>query len=118
MPNRGSDCSGTCWFNLKNKREKGYDHVGSPEPNFCTIRRLPVEDPLYPYCGNHPHRRPERDTISIGPVFTGDAFGNREIWQPSPDSEEIRHHLLTIISPILSTPLPPAPPAPTALMAV
>ena len=97
MPNGGSDCCGTCWFNAKNKGERGYDHASDPEPDFCVIRDLPVDDPFYTYCGNHPHRRPERDAIPIGPVFTGDSFGNREFWQPSPDSEEIRRHLLELL---------------------
>ena len=26
-----------------------------------------------------------------------DSFGNREIWKPSPDTEEIRQHLLTLL---------------------
>ena len=43
MPNGGSDCCGTCWFNAKNKGEKGYGHAKDPEPAFCTIRALPIE---------------------------------------------------------------------------
>ena len=97
MPNGGSDCCATCWFNAKNKGQAGYDHTHDLEPDICTIRRLPIEDPFYTYCCNHPHRRPERDSIPIGPVFTGDSFGNREIWKPSPDTEEIRQHLLTLL---------------------
>ena len=73
MPNGGSDCCGTCWFNAKNKGQAGYDHASDHEPAFCTIRSLPIEDAFYTYCGNHPHRTPERDPIPIGPVFTGDA---------------------------------------------
>ncbi len=97
MPNGGSDCCGTCWFNSKNKGEAGYDHVGDPEPDFCTIRELPIDNPFYTYCGNHPHRRPEPDPIPIGPVFTGDSFGAREVWKASPDTEEIRRHLLDLL---------------------
>lgn len=95
MPNGGSDCCGTCWFNAKNKGEAGYDHARDAEPDFCTIRNLPIEDPFYTYCGNHPHRRPERDPIPIGPVFTGE---ERKLWQPSPDTEDIRQHLLFLLS--------------------
>ena len=72
MPNSGSDCCGTCWFNAKSKGEAGYGHATDPQPAFCTIRRVPIADPFYTYCGNHPHRRPERDLIPIGPVFTGE----------------------------------------------
>jgi hypothetical protein len=91
------DCRGTCWFNAKNKGEAGYDHARDSEPAFCTIRDLPITSPFYTYCGNHPHRRPERDHIPIGPVFTGDSAGGREFWKPSPDTEDIRQHLLALL---------------------
>ena len=100
MPNGGSDCCGTCWFNARNKGEAGYGHSHDPEPAVCLIRSLPIENPFYTYCGNHPHRRPDRDPIPIGPVFTGDGSGAREIWMPSPDTEEIRAHLLTLLDEI------------------
>ena len=92
MPNGGSDCCGSCWFNAKNKGQAGFDHADDPEPDFCTIRDLAIKVPFYTYCGNHPHRRPEQDPIPIGPVFTGDPSGAREFWKPSPDTEEIRQH--------------------------
>jgi hypothetical protein len=99
MPNGGSDCCGTCWFNTRNKAEAGYEHAHDPEPDFCSIRNLPIDgDPFYTYCGNHPHRRPERDPVPIGPVYTGDSDGEREVWQPSPDSEEIRQHLISLLN--------------------
>ena len=104
MPNGGSDCCGSCWFNAKNKGEAGYDHADDPEPAFCTIRGLSIDDPFYTYCSNHPHRRPDRDPIPIGPVFTGDASGGRTFWQPSPDSKDIRQHLLTLLSQIEERP--------------
>jgi hypothetical protein len=104
MPNGGSDCCGTCWFNSKNKGEAGYGHASDPEPDFCTIRGLPIEHPFYTYCCNHPHRRPERDGTPIGPVFTGDSSGKREVWKPSPDTEEIRQHLLTLLGRIEERP--------------
>ena len=104
MPNGGSDCCGTCWFNAKNKGEAGYDHTDDPEPDFCSIRDLAIEDPFYTYCANHPHRRPERDPIPIGPVFTGDSSGPREIWKPSPDTVEVREHLLALLAEMEETP--------------
>ncbi len=61
---------------------------------------MEIEDPFYTYCANHPHRRPERDPITIGQVtrYTGDGFSDdREDWMPSPDSEEIREHLLDLL---------------------
>ena len=61
---------------------------------------MTIEDTFYTYCANHPHRRPERDSIPIGPVtrYAGDGMSNyREVWIPSPDSEEIRQHLLELL---------------------
>jgi len=98
MPNGGSDCCGTCWFNARNKGEAGYDHTHDSEPDFCTIRGFAISDPFYTYCGNHPHRRPDKDPIPIGPVFVGTARGDREIWRLSPDTEDVRQHLLHLLS--------------------
>lgn len=97
MPNGGSDCCATCWFNAKNKGEAGWDHLDDQKSAFCVIRQLAVDNPFYTYCGNHPHRRPEKDPVPIGPVYTGDSFGNREFWKPSPDTEEVRRHLLDLL---------------------
>ena len=101
MPNGGSDCCGTCWFNRKNHGERGFRGVPDrDEASYCEIRHFEIEDPFYTYCANHPHRRPERDPIPIGPVtrYAGDGFSNdREDWIPSPDSEEIRQHLLELL---------------------
>jgi len=100
VPNGGSDCCGTCWFNAKNKGDAGYDHADDPEPPFCTIRALAIDNPFYMYCSNHPHRRPDRDPIPIGPVFTGNESGERDIWQASPDTEVVRQHLLRLLGQI------------------
>jgi len=97
MPNGGSDCCGTCWFNAKNNGQAGYGHAGDPEPALCTIRNFSIDVPFYTYCGNHPHRRPEKDSIPVGPVFTGDSSGQRKIWKNSPDTEDVRQHLLTLL---------------------
>ncbi len=98
MPNGGSDCCGTCWFNAKNEGHAGYDHARDPEADYCTIRSLPIRDPSYTYCGNHPHHRRNRDSIPIGPVFKGDSDGVRRVWRPSPDTEEVRRHLLALLA--------------------
>ena len=45
--------------------------------------------------------RPERDPVPIGPVFTGE---ERELSQPSPDTEEIRQHLLSLLGRIEERP--------------
>ncbi len=107
MPNGGSDCCGTCWFNARNKGEAGYGHSDDPEPNFCTIRGLAVEIAFYTYCGNHPHRRPDRDPIPIGPVFVADGGGfpyGRKQWHASPDTEPVRLHLLELVRAITTRP--------------
>jgi hypothetical protein len=109
MPNGGSDCCGTCWFNTKNKNEAGYKDRGDSGPDFCLIRQLHIDKPMYTYCANHPHRSPERVATPIGPVFVGDSTGYREIWQPSPDTEEIRLALLDLVSDISEQPLPEYP---------
>ena len=117
MPNGGSDCCGTCWFNRTNEGERGYGR-GSPDliPPHCEIRDVAIEDPFYTYCANHPHRRPDRDPIPIGPILRHGGFysgeeerpdgttvsvmgeHDRYLWKPSPDSEEIRLHLLDLLS--------------------
>lgn len=104
MPNGGSDCCGTCWFNARNKGQAGYGHSNDPEPNFCIIRMLEIEHPFWTYCGNHPHRRPDRDPIPIGPVFVADERDGRKQWQPSPDGEDVRHHLLYLLGTIEEQP--------------
>lgn len=111
MPNGGPDCCGTCWFNARNKGEVGYDHVGDPEPNLCTIRGLAIENPFWTYCTNHPYHRPSRDPIPIGPVFIvpGGFPYVREQWQPSPDTEEVRQHLLDLVRAIQEQPADECP---------
>lgn len=103
MPNGGPDCCGTCWFNRRNRGEAGYEHADdeSIEP-YCEIRDVPITDPFYTYCANHPHRRPDRDRIPIGPITRPRGGYNpayvREAWILSPDTEEIRTHLLHLLS--------------------
>jgi hypothetical protein len=104
MPNSGSDCCGTCWFNARNKGEAGYAHADDPEPNVCTIRGLSIDDPFWTYCGNHPHHRPGRDPVPIGPVFVADEGYGRKEWQPSPDTEEVRQHLLDLLRAVIEVP--------------
>ena len=109
MPNGGSDCCGTCWFNRKNRSERDWPkHADSTEPDHCEIRDLAIEDPFYTYCANHPHRRPDRDPIPIGPVTRHGGWKEdqpeieypRYVWKPSPDNEEVRQHLLALLDSI------------------
>ncbi len=98
MPNGGSDCCGTCWFNRKNRGEASYTHAGTAEPAYCEIRGLEIQDPFYTYCANHPHRSPGRDQIPIGPTFIDPRGEGRKIWKQSPDMEEVRTHLLSLLA--------------------
>ena len=105
MPNGGSDCCGTCWFNRSNGGESGSHNFNSAIPSFCEIRGLPISDPFYTYCANHPYRLRNRDPVPIGPVYVhryieesgGFGSGVREFWKASPDTEEIRQHLLELV---------------------
>ena len=102
MPNGGSDCCGTCWFNRPLEGQRGVGNFNREIPSHCEIRDLDIPDPFYTYCANHPCHRPGRDPIPIGPVYVYRATGasgegGREEWQPSPDTEEIRQHLLDIV---------------------
>ena len=94
MPNGGSDCCGTCWFNRRNQGERDWQrHADDSVGPYCDIRERAIENPFYTYCANHPHRRPARDRIPIGPIlrYAGDGMSNdREVWVESPDTEEIR----------------------------
>ena len=61
---------------------------------------MAIDDPFYTYCANHPHRRPDRDPIPIGPITRhqwNDGSEARVIWRHSPDTEEIRLHLLKLL---------------------
>lgn len=98
MPNGGSDCCLTCWFNSTNRGYRNWmDQRDESIPPYCEIRDLEIEDPAYTYCANHPHRRPNRDRTPIGPVFQGDSFGHRKLWKQGPDTPEVREHLLDIV---------------------
>ena len=102
MPNGGSDCCGTCWFNTANAGEAGIPDQPRPSP-YCEIRQFAIQRAFWTYCGNHPHRRPERDDTPIGPVWTDDGNGRR-VLHPAPDSETIRQHLLTLAAAIEEAP--------------
>jgi hypothetical protein len=72
--------------------------------DYCVIRNLSIEDAFYTYCANHPHRNPRKLTLPIGAVFVGDSFGNRMIWKPSLETEEIRLRLLELLKSIREEP--------------
>ena len=98
-------------------------HTYNPEPPHCEIRDEPIEDPFYTYCANHPHRRSGRDPIPIGPILVGQAIGGfayeRVIWKPSPDTEDIRQHLLDLLAETEETAVADSYPAyPSVMQAV
>ena len=102
LPNGGSDCCATCWFNRSLGGQRGSLNFNREIPIHCEIRELDIPDPFYTYCANHPYHRPAQDPIPIGPVYVHRVDGpfgegGREQWQPSPDTEEIRQHLLDIV---------------------
>ena len=103
MPNGGSDCCGTCWFNRSNGGKAGFRNHDHEIPSYCEIRQLEIESPFYTYCANHPYNRPDRDPIPIGPVYVGEydteAINQyrRVVWRQAPDDSHIREHLLDIM---------------------
>jgi hypothetical protein len=103
MPNGGSDCCGTCWFNRKNKGEAGHPKTESQEPAYCEIRDIGIANPFWTYCANHPKRSPERDPVPIGPIFVDKGRG-RELWKHCPDTENVRRHLLDLLAQIQERP--------------
>ncbi len=105
MPNGGPDCCGTCWFNQKNQGERGYDHAGDAGEDYCLVRHTRIKNPLWTYCTNHPDRNPDKIDLPIGPVFVCTGFPyKREIWQPSPDAEEIRARLPILLASVEEQP--------------
>ena len=117
MPNGGSDNCGTCWFNRTNEGQRSWaaPRREIPASPFCQIRGEPIEDPAYTYCANHPYRRSVRDPIPIGPMLAGEMTGGfayeRVLLKPSPDSEEIRQHLLDLLTNLEETAADDAYPA-------
>ena len=58
MPNGGSDCCGTCWFNRKNRGDRdSLQHTEDSEPHHCEIRDVAIDDPFSLTAPIHPHRR-------------------------------------------------------------
>ena len=99
MPNGGANCCATCWFNRSNGGDQGLSNFNEDIPSFCELRRLDIPSPFYTYCSNHPDHRPERDPMPIGPVYVcvNPITRARTIWQPSPDTEAVRRHLLDMV---------------------
>lgn len=125
MPNGGVDNCGSCWFNTKNKGERGFrayqKHIDEPDPAICQVRGFKIPSQLYTYCANHPLRNPGRIDVPLGPAMQHclkegeppDAvhFGDRWLWQESPDTAEVREILLRLLEEFTADPWeePPFP---------
>lgn len=113
MPNGGIDNCFTCWFNTRNKGEVNHAHTYYDGENFCSIRQLNIEsEPAYTYCANSPYNTSEnldaseKIQVPIGGVYIhASDLPRRALWQPAPDSEEIRQGLLTLLKKIEETPI-------------
>ena len=108
MPNGGSDCCGTCWFNRANGGEAGSGNHDRTIPSHCEIRDLVIENPFYTYCSNHPYRIRRRIPVPLGPVYVHvyesverdgvvEYWHGRKPWRDAPDTEEIRGQLLELL---------------------
>ena len=108
MPNGGSDCCGTCWFNRANGGEMGSGNHDHSIPSRCEIRHLAIKDPFYTYCANHPYRLQRRVPVPLGPVYVHvesfeerdgvtEFWSERQPWKDAPDNEEVRGQLLGLL---------------------
>ena len=70
MPNGGSDNCGRCPFNQASMLVEDNPH--QLKDSFCTIRNLPIRNPLWTYCWN----RRSRSEKPQGPVFTQGIYEN------------------------------------------
>ncbi len=136
MPNGGSDCCGTCWFNEANEGRVGHPKQQPDKPPVCSIRNLPVLEPFWVYCANHPHHNPDRVDVPIGPVYAAGAYprsgpvraydphtdpvrrallgrrphaSERRIVTESPDSDAVRETLLALLAAMTEIPAPEYP---------
>jgi hypothetical protein len=102
MPNGGSDCCGTCWFNSKNEGKPGYHNSNKKGIVLCTIRNIEISDPFYTYCINHPHHNPTKISVPLGGIYTGE---DRKLLVNAPDNEETRLALVELLEKIEETPV-------------
>ena len=47
MPNGGTDCCGTCWFNRSLGGQRGSGNFNREIPSRCEIRDLDIPNPFY-----------------------------------------------------------------------
>lgn len=106
MPNGGSDCCGTCWFNSVNDGTPGYPDKQQFGLIRCEIRDFAPGSAFWTYCANHPHHNPKKIRTPIGPVYVCDAgYPYQRIEKmKAPDSEQIRQQLLQLVEQIPAIP--------------
>lgn len=105
MPNGGSDCCGTCWFNSKNNMESGNNALQKEGKVNCIIRNVEINNPFWTYCANHPHHNIEKIDLPLGPIYINDGYPySRKLWINAPDNENIRLKLLELLNSISSMP--------------
>lgn len=98
MPNGGSDCCGTCWFNRLNEGEPRRPDRTKRDNAFCEIRGIAISNPFWTYCANHPHHNPGRIEVPVGPVFVCDSYPyTRRAVVDCPDNETVRTNLLALL---------------------
>ena len=105
MPNGGSDCCGTCWFNEANDGEAGFRKNDPEGTQRCVIRQFEIENAFWTYCANHPHHNPDRIKTPIGPVYIAGSYPYvRTVLHDSVDNEDVRISLLGLLQEIDETP--------------
>ena len=124
MPNGGSDCCMTCWFNPGAARPPQVDYAeaawadavpertaqqktGNPVEQYCGIRQFPVENATHTYCLNNPRHTFPPSRVPLGPVFgfSGNYESDeRRILIECPDTPEIRDNLLEIANSMINRP--------------
>ena len=112
MPNGGSDCCGTCWFNRVNDGKSGFPKPPRRDDAYCEIRSVAIAHPFFTYCANHPHHNPDRIDVPIGPIYVSDGYPySRRVLEHCPDEEEVRAKLIELPEAMPETPRPGYPSA-------
>ncbi|MFC1815553.1 hypothetical protein ACFL0M_06305 [Thermodesulfobacteriota bacterium] len=101
MPNGGSDNCLTCWFNSLNEGKAGHPENLSAERAYCVIREVTIHYKSSTYCLNHPQHNPAKIDIPMGPIYIDPEWsGARRVWIKSPDTENIRAKLISLLNEI------------------
>lgn len=81
MPNGGTDNCGLCGFNKANGGKWAWpEDKRAFEKAYCTIRNVPIPNPLWTYCANW-HTKSE---IPYGPIFTSGLHEKKALYRRIP----------------------------------